>query len=125
MNYYLAIGLGGAVGAMSRYWLSTLVETFNGTRFPLGTFAVNLIGSILIGVSFVILTEKIHLAEQWRPLIMIGFLGAFTTFSAFSLEALLLMQQGHHRVALGYLITSVMACVLGAWSGMQFTRSLM
>ena len=90
--YYIAIACGGAVGAVSRYWLATTMERFNQTNFPLGTFTVNLLGSFLIGMFFILFAEKIELAQQWRPIVIIGFLGAMTTFSTFSLDAILLMQ---------------------------------
>jgi len=123
--YYLAIAFGGAAGAVSRYWLSTTVERFNGTTFPLGTFFVNIVGSFLIGVFFIILAEKLHLVDQWRPFIIIGFLGAMTTFSTFSLDALLLFQQGHYNSALFYILGSVILSLLAAFFGMQITRILL
>ena len=122
MTYYLAIALGGAVGAMSRYWLSTFAEKYNSGVFPIGTVVVNLIGSLLIGVFFVVLSEKIQLATHLRPLIIIGFLGALTTFSAFSIDALLLMQQGYYSTAAGYIVVSVSSCIAAAWFGMTVTR---
>ncbi len=125
MYYYLSIALGGAVGAMSRYWLSTTVERFNGTGFPLGTFAVNLLGSFLIGIVFIIFAEKLQLVDPWRPLIVIGFLGAMTTFSTFSLDALLLFQQGHYNTAILYVLSSVIVCLFAAFAGMQITRLLL
>lgn len=125
MTTYLAIALGGALGAVSRYWLSTTMERFNGSQFPLGTFSVNLFGSFLIGVLFIIFAEKLHLSAQWRPLLVIGFLGAMTTFSTFSLDALLLFQQGHYNTALFYVLSSVVLCLFAAFAGMQLTRLLL
>jgi len=125
MYYYLAIAFGGAAGAVSRYWLSTTVERFNGGAFPLGTFFVNVLGSFLIGVVFIIFAEKLHLVDQWRPIVIIGFLGAMTTFSTFSLDALLLFQQGNYNTALFYVLSSVTLCLFAAFSGMQITRLLL
>lgn len=99
-----------------------MVQRFNGSSFPLGTFAVNILGSFLIGVFFVVLAEKAELSEPWRPLIAIGFLGAMTTFSTFSLDALLLFEQGHYNTALFYILSSVALCLLAAFAGMQITR---
>lgn len=122
MNTYIAIAFGGAFGAVSRFWLHGMVQRFNGSSFPLGTFAVNILGSFLIGVFFVVLAEKAELSEPWRPLIAIGFLGAMTTFSTFSLDALLLFEQGHYNTALFYILSSVALCLLAAFAGMQITR---
>ena len=96
MNTYIAIAIGGAFGAISRYWVSESMEKVNGTGFPLGTFTVNLLGSFLIGVLFIVFAEKLEIAQQWKSLLIVGFLGAMTTFSAFSLDTLLLFQQGQY-----------------------------
>lgn len=122
MNTYIAIAFGGAFGAVSRFWLHEAVQRFNGSSFPLGTFAVNILGSFLIGVFFVVLAEKAQLSEPWRPLIAVGFLGAMTTFSTFSLDALLLFEQGHYNTALFYILSSVALCLFAAFAGMQLTR---
>ena len=124
MSYYLAIAFGGAAGALCRYWLTSLVEHHNSTLFPLGTLVVNVIGSLLIGVLFILVAEKIQLAANLRPLLMIGFLGALTTFSTFSLDALLLMQEGFIANALAYILASVIGCLVAAWAGMSLVRLL-
>ncbi len=124
MVHYAAIALGGALGAMSRYWLTSLTERINQTQFPYGTFAVNVLGSLLVGALFVLLTEKIQFAEQLRPVLVIGFLGAFTTFSAFSLESVLLMQHGQVITALTYIVLSVVTCLIACWLGISVTRTL-
>ena len=125
MYTYLAIAFGGAVGALSRYWLTVSIERFNSTGFPLGTFVVNLLGSFLIGLLYIILAEKLSVADQWRPVIITGFLGAMTTFSTFSLDALLLFQQGQYNTALFYVLSSVMICIFAAYVGMQIARMLL
>ena len=122
MHTYIAIAIGGAVGAMSRYWLSTLIENYNSSHYPYGTFLVNVAGSFLVGVCFIVFAEKLHLVDQWRPLIVIGFLGALTTFSTYSLDALLLFQQGHYNTALLYVLSSLLVCLFAAFCGMQLPR---
>jgi CrcB protein len=125
MYTYLAIAFGGALGAVSRYWITVSIERFNGTGFPLGTFMVNLLGSFLIGLLYILFAEKLSVADQWRPVIITGFLGAMTTFSTFSLDALLLFQQGHYNTALFYVLSSVMICIFAAYVGMQIARILL
>ena len=125
MSTYIAIAFGGALGAVSRYWLHSAMQRFNDCGFPLGTFAVNVLGSFLIGVFFVLLAEKAQIAEQWRPVIVVGFLGGLTTFSTFSLDALLLFEQGHYNTALFYIISSIVLCLIAAFAGMQLTRVML
>ena len=125
MYTYLAIAFGGALGAVSRYWITVSIERFNGTGFPLGTFMVNLLGSFLIGLLYILFAEKLSVADQWRPVIITGFLGAMTTFSTFSLDALLLFQQGQYNTALFYVLSSVMICIFAAYVGMQISRMLL
>jgi len=122
---YITIALGGAFGAVSRFWIQSAVQRFNGSSFPLGTFSVNILGSFLIGVFFVVLAEKAQFAEPWRPLVTVGFLGAMTTFSTFSLDALLLFEQGHYNTALFYIVSSVALCLFAAFAGMQVTRVML
>lgn len=124
MNAYIAVALGGAIGAMSRYFLMQSFTRLDLGSFPWATFLVNVLGSLLIGVLFVVFTERSSL-EMYRPLLTIGFLGSLTTFSTFSLDALLLFQQGHYNTALFYVLGSVALCLLSALAGMQLTRALL
>ena len=125
MSTYIAIAFGGAIGAVSRYWLYSAVQRLHDSGFPLGTFVVNVLGSFLIGVFFVLLAEKAQISEQWRPIIVVGFLGGLTTFSTFSLDALLLFEQGHYNTALFYIISSIVLCLIVAFAGMQLTRVML
>lgn len=121
---WLAIALGGAVGAMGRYWVVTTVTGMMGRWIPWGTLLANVAGSLLIGVAYVILVERTQLDPQWRALIMVGLLGAFTTFSSFALEAVHLLQEGAWLRAVVYLLSSVILCILaaalGLWAGRQW-----
>jgi CrcB protein len=83
------------------------------------------LGSFLIGLLYILFAEKLSVADQWRPVIITGFLGAMTTFSTFSLDALLLFQQGHYNTALFYVLSSVMICIFAAYVGMQIARILL
>ncbi|MFT4671305.1 MAG: CrcB protein [Pseudohongiellaceae bacterium] len=122
MTLYLSIAIGGALGAMSRYWLAANVNNIANSQFPMGIFVVNVAGSFLIGVAFIFFAEKVQLQDQWRPIVMVGFLGAFTTFSTFSLDALLLFQQGHYNTALIYTASSVFVCLIAVFAGIHAAR---
>ena len=122
LGILLSVALGGAVGASLRYLVVHFMGTASG--FPLGTLLVNVLGSFLIGVSYVLIAEKALISELWRPIIMAGFLGGLTTFSAFSLESIHLLEDGRWQMALSYIVFSVVFCILAAFSGMQLTRAL-
>ncbi len=119
-----AIAAGGALGAIMRFWVSTAVYAWLGRGFPWGTLSVNLIGSFIIGFAFVMLMERLVLGSEIRAFILIGFLGAFTTFSTFSLETLSLMQEGLVLKAGMNILVSVILCIAATWSGMLLARSL-
>ena len=124
MVYSLAVAAGGALGALSRYWLMLWVAALGATRFPWGTLLVNVLGSCAIGVLYVLISEKLVLTEHWRALLVVGYLGAFTTFSTFSIDALLLLQEGRVLPAAANVGGSVLLCLTGAWLGMMLMRAL-
>jgi len=119
-----AIAAGGAFGALMRFWVSNGVYAWLGRGFPWGTLSVNIVGSFVIGLAFVLLTERLSFGSEVRAFIMIGFLGAFTTFSTFSLETLSLMQEGLLLKAVVNILISVILCIIATWSGMMLARSL-
>lgn len=121
---WLAVALGGAVGAMGRYAVTIYTFPVLANRFPLATLTVNIIGSLLIGVCYVLIIEKSVLAPEWRNWLMAGFLGAFTTFSTFALDAVTLWQNGHGQLALIYVAISVCACILAVATGIECTLRL-
>jgi CrcB protein len=100
MKYLLFVALGGAGGAVSRYLLANWAHQLWEGKLPVGTFMVNLLGSAAIGVVYVLVVEKQLIHPDWRGVLMVGFLGAFTTFSTFSLETIELMEAGHGIQAL-------------------------
>ena len=124
MKYLLFIALGGASGAVSRHLLANWAHAWWEGRFPVGTLLVNMLGSFAIGIAFVLIVEKQWIHADWRGVLMVGFLGAFTTFSTFSLETITLMESGHTLHALAYMLSSATFCVLMAGAAVQLTRWL-
>ncbi|WP_245929122.1 fluoride efflux transporter CrcB [Agarilytica rhodophyticola] len=114
--HWLAVALGGSMGALCRYGLTLILPNTPG-KLPLATFLANVVGSFLIGMFFVVIVEKSVLPAIWRQFAMVGFLGALTTFSSFSLESFQLLHSGHWKLALIYATSSVLACVFAAFGG--------
>jgi CrcB protein len=115
---------GGAFGAVSRYAASLGVYSIFGRAFPYGTLFVNVAGSFLMGVLSIMLLERLNLGPEWRAGILVGFLGSFTTFSAFSLETLNLLEQGDLGRALLNIVLSLLLCIIAVWFGISVGRQL-
>ena len=124
MNLTLAIAVGGASGAIARYWVSNGVYALLGRNFPWGTLAANVLGSLAMGLLFVWLTERSSLGPEWRALLLVGFLGAFTTFSTFSLETVHLLAEAAYLKAGLNMLASVTVCVLATAAGMILARQI-
>jgi CrcB protein len=124
MSIYFAIALGGSLGAVSRYWVSTSTYTWLGSNFPYGTLMVNLTGSLVVGFLTVVLVQRFDVSDQVRLGLIVGFLGSFTTFSAFSMDTIHWIENGAVLKALAYVLVSVIACVLGAWAGLISAKQL-
>ena len=117
MSVYLAIAVGGALGAVCRYWVSTTTYQWLGTDFPFGTLLVNVSGSFVMGLLTILLTEKLTLPEEARFALMVGFLGSYTTFSTFALDSLHWLHNGALAKAAVYILFSVFGSLLGVWAG--------
>jgi len=124
MMQWLMIAIGGALGSMARFAAVGYLTPMLNFRFPIGTFIVNILGSLLIGVAYVVLVEKAVLPNEWRLFFITGILGGFTTFSAFSLEMLQMWQEGHVLISIFYPASSVVLGLLFAYVGMQLTQKL-
>ena len=124
MGTLLAVAIGGALGSLARYGLGLWSEQVIGGDFPYGILVANVAGSVAIGVCFVLLFERALLPEVWRSLLMVGFLGGFTTFSTFSLQAIGLLQDGRLLAAGVYVLGSVVLSLAGAWLGILAMRQL-
>jgi fluoride exporter len=116
------IAVGGALGAVLRYLVSNGVYQWLGRDFPLGTLVVNVSGSFLMGLLSVFLLDKLSLGAEWRGIIFVGFLGAFTTFSTFSLETVFLLENEAWLKALVNSVGSVLLCVGFCWVGIWVGR---
>lgn len=125
MNQLVGIALGGAFGSVLRFLVSSGVYQWLGRSFPYGTLAVNLIGSLLIGfLAEVLILQRITFGVEYRSAILVGVLGGFTTFSTFSLETLLLIEQGNLPKAGLNVLISVCACLFATWLGLLAGRTL-
>jgi len=117
MIKYIMVGLGGFLGAVARFWLGGYVYERMGTRFPYGTFVINCSGCFAIGFIMAILGERTHLNPNWRLLIPIGFIGAYTTFSAFEYETMMAMRDGALLIAFLNVVLSVIVGFACVWTG--------
>lgn len=112
------IAAGGAVGAVARFGVVSGADRL-GLAFPWGTLLVNVAGSFLIGLAFGVLAHHARFDDLVRPFFVVGVLGAFTTFSAFSMETVLLLNDARWLPALAYIAASVLVCVVAAWAGQR------
>jgi len=124
LNQLLAIALGGAAGAVLRFVMSTGIHRLAGRDFPYGTLSVNVLGSLLMGFLYILLIERATVSSEWRAVLLIGFLGSFTTFSTFSMETLNLLENGEVLRAGVNVLLSVTLCLLAAGSGVFVGRQL-
>lgn len=125
MHYTLLIFLGAGLGGVFRFWVANGIHFFIGRQFPYGILVVNMTGSFLMGLFFVIILSRFeYIGPQLRSLLLIGFLGGYTTFSSFSLETLLLFENGAWVSALLNIVLSVTLCILLAWLGVLVGRQL-
>ena len=124
MNW-LAVAIGGALGSVTRYGVALLMPVMAGSRFPWPTFTVNFVGSFLIGVAYVVIVQKQLITLEYRLWIITGFLGGFTTFSSFSLESFLLLQQGEIIQALVYMLASIICCLIAVSLAVFLTQKFL
>jgi len=124
MGTLTAIALGGALGSVARHGMTVYFDDLLSGDFPYGIFIANIVGSAAIGVLFVLILEQGLLLEVWRSLLMVGFLGAITTFSTFSLQTIGLLQEGRLYAATIYTIGSVLLSITAAYLVIVSTRML-
>ena len=124
MQKYLLIAAGGALGSIARYWVSATVSGREGTRFPWGTFVVNISACIIIGFTLTWLGRHIELNPAWRYLIPTGFIGAYSTFSTYEWETFTTMEAGEVGIALLYVVSSVVVGLAAVWLGAKLASAL-
>ncbi len=124
MTQVMAIAIGGAVGSVLRYWLSTLVYALAGRGFPYGTLVVNVLGCLVMGALFVLLVERMGENTLLRAGLLIGVLGGFTTFSTFSIETFNLIEQGAWLRAVANSVASLVLCIGATWGGVIIARQI-
>jgi CrcB protein len=122
MHKYLLVGAGGFVGAMARFWVNTMVTQRMGLRFPYGTFLINVSGCFLIGFFMYLLAERGVLDAHWLYIIVVGFIGAYTTFSTFEYETMRALHDGQLGIGLLYVASSVLVGFLMVWLGAQTAK---
>ena len=121
---WLAVSIGGAMGAVSRHTLASAITVQLKFEFPLGIFTVSVLGCFLMAICYVLLVERQLLGDPWRDFTLAGLLGAFITFSTFSIQAYMLIANGRRALALGCIMASVLVCLLAVAVDVFLTRTL-
>ncbi len=121
----LVVAAGGALGAIGRYLVTAGAAAWLGGGFPWGTLIVNVAGSFVLGMVVGVLSVAWTPPAEMRLFLVTGFLGAFTTFSAFSLDAVSVFERGHYPLGVLYVVASVALCVLGLVAGLRLMRLIL
>jgi CrcB protein len=117
LQRYLLIAFGGALGSMARYWVGTTIAGRMGTKFPYGTFVINITACMIIGFSLTLLAKRADLNPAWRFLVPVGFIGAYSTFSTYEWETLSTIRTGAFLLAAFYAVSSLILGLAAVWGG--------
>lgn len=117
MQKYIFIAMGGAAGSIARYWVGSTISGRMGSKFPYGTFVINVTACVIIGFSLTYLGRRIELNPAWRFLIPIGFVGAYSTFSTYEWETFSSIRSGAFLIATAYAVGSLLLGLLAIWGG--------
>lgn len=126
MLAYFWVAIGGALGSVTRFWMSGTIASRFGETFPVGTLVINILGSLLIGFAAGLNAPdgRSLVSPAARQFVMIGFCGGYTTFSSFSLQTLKLMQDRQWLYAGGNILLSVTLCLIGVWLGFLLASAI-
>ncbi len=122
LNNILVISLGAIFGANARYFMSRYAAKLLGPAFPFGTLMINVIGSAIVGFFMIWTTERVLADPRWRLLVVVGFCGAFTTFSSYAYESMAYVEQGQWHLMAANILSNNILCLLGAVAGMALAR---
>ena len=124
MQKYFLIAVGGALGSMARYWVGSMVANRMGTKFPYGTFVINITACGIIGFSLTLLARRADINPAWRFLVPVGFIGAYSTFSTYEWETLSTLRSGAFFLASLYAVSSLILGLAAVWGGSMLAEIL-
>ena len=124
MQKYLLIAAGGGLGSVARYWVGSTISGRMGTRFPFGTFVINITACIIIGFALTYLGKRTGMDPAWRFLIAVGFIGAYSTFSSYEWETLSTLRSGAFFLASLYAVGSLVLGLAATWCGALLAESI-
>jgi fluoride exporter len=124
LQKYFFVALGGALGSLARFWIGSAIGGRMGTRFPYGTFLINITACIIIGFALTLLGGRTELNPAWRFLIPIGFVGAYSTFSTFEWEIFSSLQAGAFVTGASYTVLSLVLGLAGVWGGVMIAKAI-
>ncbi|MGO8720942.1 MAG: fluoride efflux transporter CrcB [Acidobacteriaceae bacterium] len=124
LSKYVYIAVGGALGAMARFWVGSAVASRLGTKFPYGTFVINITACVVIGFSLTFLAKRTDLNPAWRFLVPIGFLGAYSTFSSYEWETVSTLRSGNFSMAGLYAFGSLFLGLVAVWCGILLAEMI-
>jgi len=125
LQKYIYIALGGSLGSIARYWVGSTIASRLGTKFPYGTFVINITACVIIGFSFTYLNRRIELNPAWRFLVPIGFVGAYSTFSTYEWETLSTVRSGAFLEASLYAFSSLFLGLIAVWAGILIAEKFL
>lgn len=117
MPKYLYVAVGGALGSLTRYWVGVTIAGRLGTKFPYGTFIINITACFIIGLSLTLLSKQADVNPAWRFLIPVGFIGAYSTFSTYEWETFSTVRTGAFLMATLYAVSSILLGLVAVWAG--------